>query len=325
MKKIETNAALRPRTTKARLLARTMLGATALSIAGALCLTSQAKAEELWDPYLRGVHEGEAAGALPPPGWYGVLDNYYADFNSYNSQGKKVPNAHANILVELPIVLYMPGIKILGADYGVAMAQAVDYTSYGPSQAAHPGGGNLGTYNTVLLPYLLSWKLPENFFVRTSLTVLFNDATSTPATNLKNGGLGSGNAYMTVQPDLGVSWLWNGWNVSVGTHYAVPVTSDNHDGISYHSAAEFSADYNITKTIGAWTAGVGAEQENQFGNDSINGVSKPGSRATNYGVGPIVGYQFAGGLGVMALWNHSFGTHSDVAGDFFNLRFTTAF
>ncbi len=324
MKKTETNATLWPRTTKARLLARTMLGATALSMAATLCLTSQAKATELWDPYLRGVHEGEAAGALPPPGWYGVLNNYYADYTSYNNHGKSTPGTHLSALVEVPILLYVPGIKVLGADYAVAMAQAFDYTSFAPSQSAHPGGGNLGTYNTVLLPVILSWKLPANFFLKTSLTMLMDDASSTPASNLKNGGLGSGNAYMTMQPDLGVSWLWNGWNVSVSTHYAVPVTSDNYDGISYHSAAEFSADYTIAKTIGAWTVGVGGEQENQFSNDSINGVSQPGTRATNYGVGPIVGYQFHNGINVTALWNHTM-AHNDVAGDFFDLRFTTAF
>jgi hypothetical protein len=318
MKKIQNHGS------KAKLLARTVLGTAALSITASVALSSQAKAEQLWDPYLRGVHEGEAAGALPPPGWYGVLNNYYADYSQFDSKGNKIEGSHLSALVELPILLYVPGIKILGADYGVAMAQAFDYTSFAPSQAATPGGGNLGTYNTVLLPAILSWKLPYHFSVRTSLTLLLPDGSSSPSSNLKNGGLGSANDFMTVQPDLGVSWLYNGWNVSVSTHYAVPVTDSNAGGINYHTAAEFSADYTVTKTIGAWTMGVGGEQENQFSNDSVNGVSKPGTRTTNYGVGPIVGYQFKNGLSLMALWNHTM-AHSDVAGDFFDLRLTTAF
>jgi hypothetical protein len=309
------------------------------AMAGSIVTATAAKAEELWDPYLRGVFEGVPAGALPPPGVYGELDNYWTSYSMYGQPfgreqgygaGSKVPGTHLSALVEVPAVLWVPGIKILGGDYGAVIAQPFDYTSFQPFQHAFGGGGgNMGIYNTILVPGMLSWSLPHHIYARVGLTVLFDDASTTMADlnkgKLTNGGAPSGNGYTTMQPDLGFSWLSNGWNVSVGTHYAVPVTSDHYNGNSYHSAAEFAADYTVTKTIGKWTLGVGGEQENQFGKDTFNGAPVPQSQTSNYAVGPIVGYEFAGGVGVTAYWNHSFATRNDVAGDFFNVRLTTRF
>ena len=68
-----------------------------LVVAGTVVLAGQAPAEELWDPYLRGVNEGLAAGALPPPGVYGVLNNYWVSYSIYGSNGKKVSGQSAKI------------------------------------------------------------------------------------------------------------------------------------------------------------------------------------------------------------------------------------
>jgi hypothetical protein len=308
---------------KLKLLTSTL----ALAMAGSMF--TAARAEELWDPYLRGVFEGVPAGALPPPGVYGELDNYYAAYSDYGPTGNKIPGTHLNVLVEVPIVLWVPGIKVLGATYAAAIAQPFDYNSYEPLQNTHGGGGNLGIYNTILIPGMLSWSLPQHFFVRAGVSIYLNDATNTMADlvdgKLSNGGVPSGNGYSTIQPDLGFSWLDNGWNVSVGTHYAFPVGSTTTTNYNYRSAPEFSADYTVTKTIGAWTMGVGAEQEDQFSKDTFNGQPKSGSIARNYGVGPIVGYQLHNGVDVTAVWNHSFATASDVGGNFFDIRLTTAF
>jgi hypothetical protein len=45
-----------------------LIGAMVIAMAGSVLAASQASAEELWDPYLRGVNVGLPAGALPPPG-----------------------------------------------------------------------------------------------------------------------------------------------------------------------------------------------------------------------------------------------------------------
>jgi hypothetical protein len=308
-------------TKKSKLLTQTLLSAVAISMVGSIVLASSAKAEQLWDPYLRGVNEGVPAGALPPPGVYGVLDNYWANYSAYNNSGHKVSGTSLTALVEVPIVLWVPGFDILGASYAAGIAQPFDYTnSTGLTHHVGSASGNWGTFNTILIPGILSWSLPNNFFASAGIEVYLPDASSTVDSFPHNGGLPSGNAFAAIQPDLGLSWLSDGWDLSVGTHVSIPVTSDH----AYRSAAEFSADYTATKTIGNWTFGVGASQENQFGDDSSYGHSVANTAVTNFSIGPIVGYQF-GGIGIQATWNQTLVTHNDVGGNFVNIRLVTAF
>ncbi len=306
---------------------RLLAGVAAAAIAGTFALCAPAGASELWNPYLRGVNEGLAAGATPPPGVYGVLDNYWTDTTVKNNSGKNIPGATANILVEVPIVLWVPGIKVLGASYSLGIAQPFDYTS-APGVTGHVGSGNWGTFNTVLIPGQLAWTLPQDYFVKTGLELYLPDASSTMPDlrngKLNNGGLPSGNGYFAVQEDLGLSWLSNGWNLSADMHLAEPVTADKTTGYNYMSGDEFSADYTIAKTIGAWTFGVGAHQMNQFTADTLNGARLTNHMEESYGAGPMVGYQF-GGINVLASWDQNIYTKNDVAGTIVNVRLITKF
>ena len=296
----------------------------AMVMASVVTLASQVSAEELWDPHLRGVNEGLAAGALPPPGVYGVLNNYWANYTVRDQNGKSESGTGLTALVEVPIVLWSTGIKILGADYAVAIAQPFDYTSFAPQGS---GSGNWGTYNTILIPGQLAWTFGD-FHVKAGLSFYLDDASSTMADLIKghklNGGLPSGNGYSTIQPDLGLSWLSNGWNVSADLHVAVPIDSTRAHNYNYQSGDEFAADYTVAKTFGKWTVGIGFHQENQLNADTLNGVTVAHSTVSNYGVGPLVGYQF-GGVNITAEWNHNIYTENDVAGDFFNVRLVVPF
>jgi hypothetical protein len=295
-------------------------------MAGIVLAASRVSAEELWDPYLRGVNEGLAAGALPPPGVYGVLDNYWMSYTLHDSGGAKVPGTDLSVLIEVPIVLWVPGIKILGADYAAAIAQPFDYTS-SPGLSNTTGAGNWGTFNTILIPGQLSWTLGA-FHVKAGFEVYLPDASSTMVDllhgRLSNGGMPSGNGYATVQPDLGISWLNGGWNLSADLHLAIPVTADTATNYTYRSGNEFAADYTAVKTIGLWTLGLGAHQENQLKADTLNGRTVTHSIASNFGAGPMLGYQFSG-IGVLAGWNRNFRARNDVAGDFVNVRFVVRF
>jgi hypothetical protein len=290
-------------------------------MAGAATFAGQAWAEQLWDPYLRGVNEGLAAGALPPQGVYFVLDNYLAQYTLYSPGNKQAPNTGLTALVEVPIVLWSTGLKILGADFAVAIAQPFDYTSAAAGYGGRggSGSGNWGTFNTILVPGQLAWTFGD-FHVKAGLEVYLPTATSTVNTSNWRGGLPSGNDFWAVQPDLAFSWLHDGWNISADLHFAFPVNSSSTAAGNYHSGNEFAADYTFAKTIGKWTFGLGVHQENQFNADTLNGASVPNSIVTNFGLGPLIGYQFSG-IGVVAEWNHNIYTRNDVAGNFFNFRF----
>jgi hypothetical protein len=309
---------------------RKLVGTAA--VAGAVALAGPASATELWTPHLPGVDIGLAAGALPPPGVYGVLNNYWATYSAYNSKGNAIPNASLEALVEVPIVLWSTGYKVLGADYAVAIAQPFDYTSVGSGFGLPTGSGNWGTYNTVLIPGQLSWTFDE-FHVLGGVSVYLPTATSTPAGFVTGkwlkGGLPSGNGYWAIQPDLGLSWLHDGWNLSASLHLPIPVDATTATNYSYQSGVLFQADYTATKTIGKWTLGVGGYQVNQLNADTCSGsacaaLGAPKKGTTRFGLGPILGYQF-GGINIQLTVAQSVITRNDVGGTFANVRFIVPF
>jgi hypothetical protein len=305
------------------------LGGLALAAMGAAISAPTARAGELWDPELPGILEGLPAVALPPPGVYGQLDNYFAQFVQYDGWSNKIPNSSIDALVEVPAVLWVPGITVLGANYAAAIAVPFDYNTFQPFQDAHGGPGNLGLFNTALVPAMLSWMLPNHFFVRTSVTFFINDGTNTMADvikgNLKNGGAPSSNDYSTFMPSVGVSWLNNGWNLSADFRFAAPLGSTTAPNYHYRTGDVVLVDYTMAKTVKRWTFGFGASQIVQLQKDTFNGMHPPGSIWRNYGIGPMVGYQFPGGIEAMVIWTHSVYTTAQVGGDSVDLRLSTRF
>ncbi len=316
------------------------LTCVALAALGVAIAAGSASAEELWDPHLRGVDEGLAAGALPPPGVYGILDNYWAGYSQYNSSGHKT-GAHLDALIEIPIVLWNPGIKVLGADYAMAIAQAGDYTNFkSANNAGLSNNAHWGTFNTILVPGILSWSLPNDLHVKTGLTIYMDDASSSPNSPPNGGGVGAGNGYWSVEPDFGISWLHDGWNVSADMQYVYNFADSSYQvknpntnivgGYSYTSGQEITGDYTVTKTIGKWTFGVGGFSLNQINNDSGQGADyagcgkSNGCKAQSYGAGPILGYQF-GGISIVGEYSHNIYTENDVAGEMLNVRLVAPF
>jgi hypothetical protein len=281
-------------------------------------------AVELWDPHLRGVNEGLAAGALPPQGFYFINNSYWANYQAYDHNGDTIPGVNLNAYVDVPILLWSTGWKFLGADYGVAIAQPFDYTNLETRTFRDPASGNYyntsrdnwGTYNTVLVPAILAWSLPYDFHVAGSFAVYMNDASTSPGNHPSGESAAwSGNNFWTFEPGIGVSWLHDGWNISADFHISINTqNTDTH----YWTAPEFWADYTIAKTIGKWTLGVGAYQQNQISNDTNYGTV-PYSKVANFGMGPLLGYNF-GPVIVQASYNWGIVTKNDVGGDWFNFR-----
>jgi hypothetical protein len=166
----------------------------------------------------------------------------------------------------------------------------------------------------------LSWKLPCDLYIKTGLSVNLNDATNNPATadTLGPGVFATaGNGYYWVSPTLGLSWLHDGWNISVFSNYAFPFEDS---GTGYHSGQQLAIDYTVTKTFGKWTFGVGASEETQITTDSVHGTNIPDSKANLWSIGPVVGYNF-GPCSLMFTYGFPVYTNNDLAGEWFNVRF----
>lgn len=285
---------------------------------GLTMAASPAGATELWDNHLRAIDVGLAAGALPPKGVYFVNDDYFLTYKFY-TPSNHVSATKLDALVDVPILLWSPGVKFLGADYAVAVAQPFDYTSIG---GVGTQGSHTGTFNTILVPAMLSWSLPYDLHVKGSFAVFLDDASSSQHKGSSpETGVGSGNAYTTFEPGLGISWLKDGWNLSAQMQYDTSTKDDTNVSYntSYQSGDQFSVDYTATKTIDKWTFGLGGFQQNQLQRDQIGGQDTVGTVGDAWGLGPILGYQF-GGINVQAQYMHDVVVHNDVGGDTFNVR-----
>jgi hypothetical protein len=296
---------------------------SALAMTAAIELgTGAAYAAELWDTRLRGIDEGASSGALPPAGVYGVVNNFFVGLKEYDANGKREATS-IDAIVVVPVVLWQTGYQVFGADYAVGIAQPFDYTDVKlPGAGALSANGHWGTYNTILIPALLSWKLDNGLHLSTGLSIYLDDASSSPGDAAKGGGCGAGNGYMSFQPDVSLSWLEDGWNLSISAHYAFNLRNTKTD---YTSGQELAIDYTATKAIGKWTVGIGAFTETQLTDDSGAGATAKGCAAKNgckvslFGIGPLIAYQF-GGLELMAEYNVNVVAENDVAGDFLNIR-----
>jgi len=298
-------------------------------------MVAPVSAMELWDPHLRGSSEGGAAGALPPAGFYFVNEMYMMPgLQLYDDSGSQVGGHRGTdlfVFVEIPTLLWSTGCKFLGADYGMALVEPVVYTNLRVGQPGESlAGDNWGTFNTLLVPYILSWKLPCDWRIKTALAIGFNDGSST----LENSALAgsknpninnhelfvapSANDYYSFIPEIGISWLHAGWNVSADFRFSFETKNTYTD---YQSGDAFYADYTITRTFGKWTFGLGACQYNQVENDkgiAVAGgpsVSLPGTKTTMYTMGPIIGYNF-GPCSLTFTYNFALYSQDQFGGDF---------
>jgi hypothetical protein len=283
-----------------------------LAMGAAMLAVSGARAEENWAPHLAGVFEGSEAGALPPQGVYFVNETLLTGTTLYGDSGSPSPTGiKADIAVDVPILLWVPGVKFLGADYALGIAQPFDYVST-RQPGAHAGGTNLGTgtglFNTLLIPAELSWKLPNDFYVKTALGIYLPDGDFERADKM---AIANGMGFGALEPSVGVSWLHDGWNASVSFAYNYNFKNTKTD---YQSGDVIDADYTLTKTFGKWTVGAGGYTELQLAKDSLKGVTVADSKLQKDAVGPIIGYNF-GPVILQAEYNFQVNTTNTVQGN----------
>jgi hypothetical protein len=333
-------------------------------------LVTPASATEQWDLHFRGFGEGWASGALAPEGFYFTNDAALLPFwHSYGVTTKGVYNpSEANSgnraagYLDVPVLLWSTGCKFLGASYGVAVAEPFDYTNLRSSVTLPASivnilkakgitlppldltGSQLGLYNTVLVPYILSWKLSDlnpclrDFYVRTDLQVALNDGTTSTADSVasvtkiitatsKNISKTDGHAYLwssnnvyAFQPSFAISWLHSGWNLSARFVYD---TFTKDTDTNYQSGDEIGADFTASHTWGKWTFGFGATNTTQIQDDKFNAgkgyMSQPNTKVENWVAGPLVGYNF-GPCSLMLLYNFPLYTQNQLGGEQVDLR-----
>src|SRR3984957_3716796 len=200
-----------------------------------------------------GVFIGSSAG-VPPPGIYmfNQLFTYQTNLTGPGTSSLGIGNHNGvQAAVDVQGFLFVPGWTFLGATYDAVIVQPWVMDSVGSPLAAIPGFANqaAGMHNTYLVPVELSWKFgTSGFAVKTGLGIGAPDGTTTGPTGLAN----QGNPWWTFQPELILSYLGNGWNLSAAIYDEINTanTKDN-----YTTGDIFHVDFTATKTIGKWTFG----------------------------------------------------------------------
>lgn len=298
-----------------RLLPRALL---ALALAG-----GSAQAAENWSAHLPGVTAGMAAGALPPPGVYFVNNTLVAPFTLYDRGGHKTP-VKADVFVDVPILLWNPGITVLGASYAAAIAQPMTYVN---SKGGGLNRSDFGAFSTIVIPGNLSWALPNNFHVLAGLAVYLPTGTAQKTViSYPNGtyaGVPNSINYWVIEPSLGVSWLADGWNVSASLNFDFNFENKSS---GYRTGTIIVGDYTVTKTIDKWTLGLTGYSVNQIESDKSKhaavqaGINASGgNKQTKYAIGPTLGYNF-GPVTLSVSYQHGFGAKNTLSGDLFWTR-----
>ncbi|EIG62145.1 transporter [Bradyrhizobium sp. WSM1253] len=247
-----------------------------------------------------GITLGGGTAGAPPPGLYSF--NQVFTYHS-NLVGPGAPNVGgaatpAHSAVETSGLLWVPGWTLFGATYNAVIVQPWIMADVGSPINVQLAG----MHNTFIVPAELSWKLGDSgFFVKTGLGIhVPNGSISGPA------GLNSvGNPWWTFQPELVVSYLNDGWNLTANLFQEIN-TANSITG--YRSGDIFHAEFAATKTIGNWTFGPVAYYAGQVTDDKSSafyGNAINVNRYNNWAGGGLVGYNF--GPAALTVWaTHEF-------------------
>jgi hypothetical protein len=277
-----------------------------LALAGLAALAcSPAHAYEAATSYQTkpGAFIGTSAG-VPPPGIY-MFNQVFTYQSNYSGPGVNAALGGNNKVgvqaaVDFQGFLFVPGWTFLGATYDAVIVQPFEMVSFGSPINAQSSG----VHNTYIVPVELSWKLgTSGFAVKTGLGIWTPDGTVQGANGLSNVG----SPYWTFQPELIVSYLANGWNLSAAMYGEINTRNSVDD---YKTGNIFHADFTATKTIGKWTFGPVAYYVGQVSNDSCSsakclGINPLGTltaaqRFNVWAVGGLVEYNF--GPASLSVW-----------------------
>jgi len=264
----------------------------AAGVAGFAGWAGQASAVELVTPYLPGNSVGIPTGALPPPGFYASDINVVINGPITNGSGNSI-GANVSVYLNIPSVLWVPGLNILGATYAAAVVEPYVEQNVDLGSIGGPKSISNGMFNTIIVPLILSWNM-HPFFISTGLGVYLPDGyiqTNTTA-GVKHLALSDiANDYTTFEPNVAVSWLQSGWNLTAKG--VIDINTKDTD-TNYQSGDVFFLDFTASYAIGKWTLGAGGNWTQQFSDDTLGGVKvgSDGHRVERVLLGPLMGYNF---------------------------------
>jgi len=259
-----------------------------------------------------GAFIGASAG-VPPPGIYmfNQVFTYQANivgpgagpqvgnpgFGGTNAFGQSV-KVHKQVWVDVQGFVFVPGWTFLGGTYDAVVVQPWVSASLAPfaPNGAIPGGLSvIGAFDTYVVPFELAWKFGDSGFnAKIGLAMYVPTGNIIGPAGLSNVG----NPWWTFQPELILSYLKDGWNISAFL-YQEFMTKNFYD--DYQNGSIFHLDFNVLKTIGKWTFGPVGYYVTQVSSDTPSALHPTnGGKQARFAVGGLVGYDF--GAASVSVW-----------------------
>ncbi len=244
-----------------------------------------------------------ASAGVPPPGVYmfNQVFTFQANLTGPGVRTALGGNTHVGVqaAVDVQGFLFVPGWTFLGATYDAVIVQPFVMDNLGSPINVQQAG----MFNTYIVPGELAWNNigGTGLGVKVGLGIYVPDGTVTGVTGTGNVG----SPFWTFQPEVIVSYLKDGWNLSAAIYEEINTRSTVSN---YRSGNILHADFTATKTIGKWTLGPVAYYYGQVSDDSCTAISCGYATGTLlnpqrydiWAVGGLLGYNF--GAAAVSVW-----------------------
>jgi hypothetical protein len=266
--------------------------------------------------YLGGF-TGFAAGYVPPaPGVYFANDLYFYDGNisALAVNGKVALNVSTDLVFEVPEFTAVTKLKILGGDYGAAIAVPIGYVNI--DVGIHPVGidrsaSTAGFGDAILVPALIGWHT-GNWHTAYVLSVFCPIGRYDP-----NDALNLSKNFWAIDNAYSVSFLTpTGLDLSGSLGYTVNFENGQthyKSGDVMHLDLAFGQ--NLSKEF---KIGIGAYAVVQVSGDSGSGATLGSFESNIYGAGPVLGYTAKIGdsdISLQLRWYREFEAKNHLEGD----------
>lgn len=257
--------------------------------------------------------ENFVAGALPPPGLYGLVyaTQYNADRLMDNSGNNlNVPGFKVTANVVAPRLVWLPGLTALGGDVVTHVAvPLVDVkVAVAGNQQSKSGVGD------IIIGGGIAWHHSPSLHSIAALDVYLptGDYNKTNLANL-------GRNYYAFEPVYAISRIDpTGWNADIKAGILI---NQRNNATDYLSGNEFHFDYALGWGIGnGIVLGIGGFAYQQFSDDKQAGVTISDNRGRAFGIGPSIKYDSGKGWLLTAKWQKESQVRNRAEGNAFWLK-----
>ena len=258
-------------------------------------LAGSAQAAETGGTVYPNGAESFAAGAMPPPGIYGMVfaEHYSADrVNDASGNNLNVPGFKVRADAVVPRFIWVTGVKFLGGDLSFhVLAPIVNLSvSQGGRSQTQSGVGDITTGPG------LGYHHSEHLHSLVGLDFYL------PTGQYNKGDMANiGRNYYAVEPLYILSYIDpKGFNGDIKAGY---IFNQRNKATDYRSGQEFHFDYAAGWGLGnGWTAGVGGYYYQQTTSDRQAGIDLVNSKGSTFAFGPAVKYDSGKGWFATLKW-----------------------